>query len=160
MPVGRMWETPAIKPHENPIPVMAAGSVPVNGGEALFRANRRRSRSTPPFALSDAAAVASGQDRLPVLLYPLPRQKLRRLRHRGPELCPAARRPAQHPGPVHARRGAVQGDQLRHPRRAPAGPGHHRGGRTIAGRPSPSSRASASVSDAGKTSNGSAPNDN
>ena len=25
--VGRMWETPAIKPHEAPIPVMTAGSV-------------------------------------------------------------------------------------------------------------------------------------
>lgn len=37
MPLGRMWETPAVRPHEQPLPVMAAGSVPWSGGEALFR---------------------------------------------------------------------------------------------------------------------------
>lgn len=37
MPVGRMWETPAVRPHEQPLPVMAAGSVPWSGGEALYR---------------------------------------------------------------------------------------------------------------------------
>ncbi len=58
--VGRMWETPAIKPHENPIPVMAAGSVPVNGGEALYRAAPAE-EIVPPFALSDPAAIASGK---------------------------------------------------------------------------------------------------
>jgi hypothetical protein len=60
LPVGRMWETPAIKPHENPIPVMAAGSVPVNGGEALFRATAAEAIQ-PPFTLTEPAAVASGQ---------------------------------------------------------------------------------------------------
>ena len=38
MAVGRMWKTPAIRPHEQPIPIMAAGIVPFNGGEALNRA--------------------------------------------------------------------------------------------------------------------------
>lgn len=60
LPVGRMWETPAIKPHENPLPVMAAGSVPVNGGEALFRAAAAETIQ-PPFSLADAAAVTSGK---------------------------------------------------------------------------------------------------
>ena len=35
--VGRIWETPAVKPHEQPIPVMANMSVPFTGGELLYR---------------------------------------------------------------------------------------------------------------------------
>ena len=35
---GRMRETPAVRPHEKPLPVMADESVPVSGGEAIFRA--------------------------------------------------------------------------------------------------------------------------
>ncbi|MBR9984582.1 MAG: c-type cytochrome [Desulfosarcina sp.] len=58
--VGRMWKTPAIKPHEKPIPVMAAGSVPFTGGEALYRAATAET-ITPPFALSEPAAVAAGK---------------------------------------------------------------------------------------------------
>lgn len=58
--VGRMWETPAIKPHEKPIPVMAAGSVPVNGGEALFRAAAAEEIQPPP-AFSEAHAVTLGK---------------------------------------------------------------------------------------------------
>jgi len=34
---GRMWETPAVKPHEEPLLVMAEGTVPVDGGEAALR---------------------------------------------------------------------------------------------------------------------------
>ena len=58
--VGRMWKTPAIKPYENPIPVMAAGSMPVNGGEALYRATAA-DEIAAPFALTEPAAIASGQ---------------------------------------------------------------------------------------------------
>lgn len=58
--VGRMWETPAIKPHEKPIPVMAAGSVPVHGGEALFRAAADESL-VAPFEMTDATAIEGGQ---------------------------------------------------------------------------------------------------
>ena len=60
MSVGRMWETPVIKPHEKPIPVMAAGSVPVAGGEALYRAAADEDL-LPPFALTEPAAVAAGK---------------------------------------------------------------------------------------------------
>lgn len=58
--VGRMWRTPAIKPHEAPIPVMAAGSVPVSGGEALYRAAAAESL-TSPVKLTEAAAIATGK---------------------------------------------------------------------------------------------------
>ncbi len=36
--MGRMWETPAIRPYEKPMPSMAAGVVPFSGGEVLIRA--------------------------------------------------------------------------------------------------------------------------
>ena len=35
--VGRMWETPAIKVHEYPIPVMDRNTVPFKGGEITYR---------------------------------------------------------------------------------------------------------------------------
>lgn len=34
---GRMRETPAVKPHEEPLLLMAAGIVPVHGGDAVYR---------------------------------------------------------------------------------------------------------------------------
>jgi len=60
MSVGRMWHTPAIKAHEKPIPVMAAGSVPITGGEALYRAAAAET-ITPPFALTEPVAIAAGK---------------------------------------------------------------------------------------------------
>ena len=75
MPVGRMWRTPRIMPYENPIPVMAAGSVPTTGGEAFYHA-------AAADALKSAVAAHGSrgdhrrQDRLRLLLCPLPRQKL------------------------------------------------------------------------------------
>ncbi len=35
---GRMWETPAVRPHEAPILPTEAGIVPIDGGEAIYRA--------------------------------------------------------------------------------------------------------------------------
>jgi mono/diheme cytochrome c family protein len=58
--VGRMWQTPAIKPHEKPIPVIAAGSMPVDGGEAFYRA-ATVAELIPPFQLTDAAAIEAGK---------------------------------------------------------------------------------------------------
>jgi mono/diheme cytochrome c family protein len=37
-PYGRMWETPAVRPHEDPPLSMPKGTVPQQGGEELFRA--------------------------------------------------------------------------------------------------------------------------
>ena len=34
---GRMRETPAVKPHEDPILVQETGIVPIHGGDALYR---------------------------------------------------------------------------------------------------------------------------
>ena len=58
--VGRMWQTPAVKPHEKPIPVMAAGSVPVHGGEALYRVATDKELSAP-FALGEASVIKAGK---------------------------------------------------------------------------------------------------
>jgi mono/diheme cytochrome c family protein len=35
---GRMWQTPAVRPHETPILVMDEDAVPLHGGEAVYRA--------------------------------------------------------------------------------------------------------------------------
>ena len=58
--VGRMWQTPAIKPYEKPIPIMADGSMPVAGGEALYRAAVAET-ITPTFLLTEPAAIAAGK---------------------------------------------------------------------------------------------------
>lgn len=58
--VGRMWETPAIKPHEEPIPVMAGLSVPFNGGEALLRGSDPDGLLSP-LDLKNPAVILQGQ---------------------------------------------------------------------------------------------------
>ena len=57
---GRMWETPAIKPHENPIPVLPPQPVPFFGGEALLRATDPDTLMSP-IDLDDPAVVKQGQ---------------------------------------------------------------------------------------------------
>ena len=59
--VGRMWETPAVKPHENPIPVMAAGVVPFHGGEAQLRSMDVKDLK-PPIKLTDTKAIDAGKE--------------------------------------------------------------------------------------------------
>lgn len=58
--VGRMWETPAVKPHEDPIPVMAPGVVPHIGGEALMRVAHGAAAAVPP-DLDNVYAVNGGE---------------------------------------------------------------------------------------------------
>ncbi len=58
--VGRMWETPAVKPHEEPIPVMASHSIPFNGGEAFYRFADPKTIESP-IALNDPQTIANGQ---------------------------------------------------------------------------------------------------
>jgi mono/diheme cytochrome c family protein len=58
-PMGRMWETPSVRPYEKPMPVMPAGVVPFNGGEALYR-NRPGDQLAAPFDLGDPQTVARG----------------------------------------------------------------------------------------------------
>jgi mono/diheme cytochrome c family protein len=59
-PWGRMWETPAVKPHEEPLLVMPAGSVPVDGGEAPLRAAAEADLFIP-FSPQDPAVLAAGE---------------------------------------------------------------------------------------------------
>jgi mono/diheme cytochrome c family protein len=58
-PLGRMWETPSVRPYEQPLPVMPAGIVPFSGGEMLYR-DRPGDQLAPPFDLSDPETVAAG----------------------------------------------------------------------------------------------------
>jgi mono/diheme cytochrome c family protein len=57
---GRMRQTPAVKPHEEPLLPMPAGVVPVSGGEEILRATPGRALEPPP-ALADAEAIARGK---------------------------------------------------------------------------------------------------
>ena len=58
--VGRMWQTPAIRPYEQPIPVRTAVSVPVEDGEVFDRLADPENLQ-PPFTLSDPAVIQMGQ---------------------------------------------------------------------------------------------------
>jgi mono/diheme cytochrome c family protein len=58
--VGRMWITPAIKPHEKPIPVMAPHTVPFDGGEAFYRL-ADPGKLQPAFALDQEGVISAGK---------------------------------------------------------------------------------------------------
>ena len=59
-PYGRMRETPAIRPHENPILIMESGIVPFNGGDAIFRA-ASPDQLTYPLSMTDPAVLQEGK---------------------------------------------------------------------------------------------------
>ena len=44
---GRMRETPAVRPHENPIPTMDKDVIPTDGGEAVFRVTGGKGLTSP-----------------------------------------------------------------------------------------------------------------
>lgn len=46
-PYGRMWETPAVRPHEEPLLIMEAGIVPLNGGEEIYKATPEEALTSP-----------------------------------------------------------------------------------------------------------------
>lgn len=58
--VGRMWETPAVRPYEIPIPPVSAAIVPFGGGELLYRSADPLALR-PSFALDDPAVIAQGR---------------------------------------------------------------------------------------------------
>ncbi|MFH0724853.1 MAG: cytochrome c [Pseudomonadota bacterium] len=60
-PFGRMWETPAIRPHEEAITYMAAGSVPFSGGEASYRDREGKDILSPISGPEMADATAIGE---------------------------------------------------------------------------------------------------
>jgi len=57
---GRMRETPAVRPQEEPLLVMEDGIVPVNGGEAIYRVTAGIDL-TAPFDLTEAQVITRGQ---------------------------------------------------------------------------------------------------
>jgi mono/diheme cytochrome c family protein len=57
---GRMWETPAVKPYEEPILIMEAGVVPFTGGEAMFR-TAAASELESPFESDDIGTIVLGR---------------------------------------------------------------------------------------------------
>jgi mono/diheme cytochrome c family protein len=60
MRVGRMWETPAIRPHEQQLLIMEPGVVPFGGGEVEYR-NAKEEDLKSPFKSDDSEVVASGK---------------------------------------------------------------------------------------------------
>ena len=57
---GRMRETPAVRPHEEPLLIMEEGIVPVDGGEAVYRVTDGIDL-VPPFELGAAAVISRGK---------------------------------------------------------------------------------------------------
>jgi mono/diheme cytochrome c family protein len=57
---GRMRETPAVRPYEEPLLVKEAGLVPVNGGEAIFRVSAGADIQSP-LDMTHAAVIARGK---------------------------------------------------------------------------------------------------
>lgn len=58
-PLGRMWETPAIRPHEEKIPQMEAGVIPFDSGEAIYRKTPGE-EIISPITPSDATVLTAG----------------------------------------------------------------------------------------------------
>ena len=58
--VGRMWETPAVRPHEQAPHVMKSGVIPIDGGEILYK-NSRGEDLKSPFESDDPQVITSGK---------------------------------------------------------------------------------------------------
>ena len=57
---GRMRETPAVKPFEEPLLIKEAGLVPVNGGEAIYRVSAGIDIQ-PPIDMTQSAVIDRGK---------------------------------------------------------------------------------------------------
>jgi mono/diheme cytochrome c family protein len=60
MRFGRMWETPVVRPREEPIPAMADGVVPFSGGEGMLRAASAEKLHSP-FGEPSAEVIDAGR---------------------------------------------------------------------------------------------------
>lgn len=58
---GRMWETPAVRPYEEPLLIMESTVVPFDGGEALYR-NVAGDEITPPIEMTAKANITAGKE--------------------------------------------------------------------------------------------------
>ena len=59
-PYGRLRETPAVKPHEQPLLIMEAGLVPFQGGEMMHRVSDPKALKAP-FQMDIPEVIASGK---------------------------------------------------------------------------------------------------
>lgn len=57
---GRMRETPAVRPYEEPMLKMETGLVPFNGGEAVYRATAGIDLASP-LKITDSSVIARGK---------------------------------------------------------------------------------------------------
>lgn len=57
---GRMWETPAVKPHEESLLVMPRGNVPFDGGEAIWMSMPADDLKSP-LAQGDPSVIEQGK---------------------------------------------------------------------------------------------------
>ena len=57
---GRMRETPAVRPYEEPLLIEEAGLVPINGGEAVYRVSAGID-IMPPINMAQPAVIARGK---------------------------------------------------------------------------------------------------
>ena len=57
---GRMRETPALRPHEKPLLIMENGTIPFEGGEAVYRKTEGK-RLKSPFLKGDSNTVKLGE---------------------------------------------------------------------------------------------------
>jgi hypothetical protein len=57
---GRMRETPAVRPYEEPLIVKEAGLVPINGGEAIYRVSAGMN-ITSPINVTQPAVISRGK---------------------------------------------------------------------------------------------------
>jgi len=57
---GRMRETPAVRPYEEPLLKMEEGLVPISGGEAVYRSTAGVDL-TPPVKMTDPPVIARGK---------------------------------------------------------------------------------------------------
>lgn len=58
--IGRMWETPVVRPHEEPMLIMENGLVPYHGGEAELR-HTDPSKLESPIAPDDMESISHGE---------------------------------------------------------------------------------------------------
>lgn len=58
---GRMWETPAVRPHEEPLLILSEDIVPFSGGEELYR-HVDGETLEPPMPMDDKDVITAGKD--------------------------------------------------------------------------------------------------
>jgi hypothetical protein len=57
---NRMWETPAVEPHEEKLLIMESGVIPLDGGEAVYR-NARGAFLNSPLDSKDPGVIELGK---------------------------------------------------------------------------------------------------